>query len=250
VLRSELSPTGEYNPKAYRVFGPKLVATRGFFQDRALESRCITEELGKARLRDDVPINLPPSHGMEGLRLRNKLLMFRFRNLDRARLAEKLVDRTIEPRLNQVFVPLLSLVEDEKTRRYLQQLAQRYHEALVAERGMDTEAQILEVVRDMRRQGSGRLVIKDIADWFADRRYGDEYERKVTAKWIGWVIRKRLRLATQKSHGVFVIADSEGQKLERLFERYGVNADEPPARPSEVAPPNGLPRVEPQDHQG
>ncbi len=86
----------------------------------------------------------------------------------------------------------------------------------MVERGMDTEAQVLEIVRDMLVQGSGRLVIKDIADWFADR-YGDEYERKVTAKWIGWVIRKRLRLATEKSRGVFVIADSEMSKIDRLF---------------------------------
>src|SRR5258708_1076722 len=44
VLRSEPSLNAkEYNPRAYAVFGPKLVATRGFFEDRALESRCLTE---------------------------------------------------------------------------------------------------------------------------------------------------------------------------------------------------------------
>jgi hypothetical protein len=31
VLRSEPDRKGEYNPRAYSVFGPKLVATRGFF---------------------------------------------------------------------------------------------------------------------------------------------------------------------------------------------------------------------------
>ena len=242
VLRSELSPSGEYNPRAYRVFGPKIIATRGFFQDRALESRCLTEELGQRRLRDEVPINLPPSFRMQSLRLRNKLLTFRFENLDKSHLAEQLVDRAIEPRLNQVFVPLLSMVQDEGTRRELQGLALRYNEALLAERGMDTEAQILEVIRDMQSQGSGRLPIKDIADWFADR-YGDEYERKVTAKWIGWVIRKRLRLATQKSHGVFVVADSEKPKLERLFERYGVLPED--ARlTAQAPPPDKLPGVD------
>jgi len=246
VLRSEQSPSGEYNPRAYRVYGPKLVATRGFFQDRALESRCLTEELGQRRLRDEVPINLPPSFRAQSLRLRNKLLTFRFQNLEKAHLSEHLVDRAIEPRLNQVFVPLLSLVQDEATRRDLQGLAKRYNEALLTERGMDTEAQILEVIRDIQAQGSGRLPIKDIADWFADR-YGDEYERKVTAKWIGWVIRKRLRLATQKSHGIFVIADSEKPKLDRLFDRYGVLAED--ARPAtEVPPPEGLPGVDMGDN--
>src|SRR5262249_38062789 len=147
--------------------------------------RCLTEQLGQRRLRDDVPINLPPSFRAQSLRLRNKLLTFRFHNLEKAHLSEQLVDRAIEPRLNQIFVPLLSLVKDPATRKELQGLAQRYNEALVVERGMDTEAQILEIIRDMRVQSNGRPSIKDIADWFADR-YGDEYERRVTAKWIGW----------------------------------------------------------------
>jgi hypothetical protein len=46
VLRTEVVDKREFNPTAYQVFGPKLVATRGYFEDRALESRCITEELG------------------------------------------------------------------------------------------------------------------------------------------------------------------------------------------------------------
>src|SRR5437667_6734923 len=86
VLRSEVSgKKGEFNPRAYAVFGPKPVATRGYFQDRALESRCITEEMNHYRLRGDVPINLPAEHKEEALHLRNKLLLFRFRNLHRRR---------------------------------------------------------------------------------------------------------------------------------------------------------------------
>src|SRR2546422_4470559 len=192
VLRSEASSKKEYTPTAYHVFGPKLVATRGYFEDRALESRCLTEEMGQHSLRDDVPINLPPSHGMQALSLRNKLLTFRFKNWGRKLPAEDLVDRTIEPRLNQVFVPLLSLVHDDRVRAELQDLARRYHSDLVAERGMDTEAQILEIVREMLSQGAP-LAVKDISDWFADR-HGDEYERKVPAKWSGWITTKRLTL--------------------------------------------------------
>src|SRR5207253_6706684 len=120
VLRSEVTgQRGEFNPRAYQVFGPKLVASRGFFEDRALESRFITEEMGQHRLRDDVPINLPPAHAAEALRLRNQLLLFRFRNRGRCLPSEALVDRTIEPRLNQVFVPLLSVIEDDATRAEL-----------------------------------------------------------------------------------------------------------------------------------
>src|SRR5438034_1579451 len=224
VLRSEVSgKKGEFNPRAYAVFGPKLVATRGFFQDRALESRCITEEMNHYRLRDDVPINLPPEHKDEALRLRNKLLLFRFRNLHRRRVSEDLVDRAIEPRLNQIFVPLLSIIEDPKARADLRELARRYNREIVADRGMDTEAQILEVIRDMLASPfETRLSVKDITSWFVDR-HGMDYERKVTTKWIGGVIRKKLQLKTQKIHGEFIIPESERSKLQGLYERYGIS---------------------------
>src|SRR5437867_8824352 len=98
VLRSEVSGNKEFNPRAYAVFGPKIVATRGPFEDRALESRCLTEEMGQFRLREDIRINLPAEHKEEALRLRNKLLLFRFRNLHLVKTSEALVDRSIAPR--------------------------------------------------------------------------------------------------------------------------------------------------------
>lgn len=213
VLRSEASANREFNPRAYHVFGPKLVATRGFFDDKALESRFLTEEMGQYRLRDDVPINLSGSYKEEALHIRNKLLLFRFRNLNKHKAAESLVDRTIEPRLNQIFVPLLSIIEDAQAREDLRELARRYNREMIADRGMDMEAQILEIVRDMLSSPyEVRLPIKDITSWFVDR-HGMDYERKVTSKWIGTIIRKKLNLKTQKSHGVYVIPLSRNPSL-------------------------------------
>src|SRR5215216_363055 len=230
VLRSEVSPKREFNPTAYTVFGPKLVATRGFFQDRALESRCLTEAMGQQRLRDDVPINLPPVHKEEAIRLRNKLLLFRFRNFHKRLHSEALVDRKIEPRLNQVFVPLLSIIDDGKSRADLQELARKYHREMIVDRGMDIEAQVLEIIKDLIASGEAKLSVKEITNWFTDR-HGADYERKVTSKWIGNIIRKKLSLKTQKSHGVFVIPPSEESKLVRLYERYGITPQ--PASESE-----------------
>jgi hypothetical protein len=222
VLRSEVSANKEINPRAYAVFGPKLVATRGFFEDRALESRFITEEMGQFRLREDIPINLPATHQEESLRIRNKLLMFRFQNLHKQKIVDDLVDRSIEPRLNQIFVPLLSIIKDPQAQKDLRDLVRRYNREMIADRGMDMEAQILEIIRDLLASPyPGQVSVKEITSWFVDR-HGEEYERRVTAKWIGSTIRKKLHLKTQKSHGVFVIPFSEKPKLERLYERYGI----------------------------
>jgi hypothetical protein len=207
------------------VFGPKLVATRGFFEDRALESRCLTEEMGQFRLRNDVPITLPSTWHDEALQLRNKLLLFRFKTAGRSSALESFVDRAIEPRLNQIFVPLLSIIEADQARQDLQELARRYHSELITDRGMDAEAQILEVIQAILVSGEGTLSVKEIASWFADR-HGEEYERKITPKWVGKIIRQRLQLKTQKSHGVFVIPVSERAKLARLYEKYGLAAPE------------------------
>src|SRR6266478_2015105 len=228
VLRSEVSGKGrEFNPRAYHVFGPKLVATRGFFDDKALESRFLTEEMGQYRLRNDVPINMSGSYKEEALHIRNKLLLFRFRNLNKRMPEESLVDRTIEPRLNQIFVPLLSIIEDPKAVEDLRKLARRYNREMIADRGTEMEAQILEIIRDMLSSpyGAPQLPLKDITSWFADR-HGMDYERKVTSKWIGTIVRKRLNLKTQKSHGVYVIPLSEQPKLERLYEKYGISSKE------------------------
>ncbi|MBI1852371.1 MAG: hypothetical protein HYR85_18680 [Planctomycetes bacterium] len=221
VLRSEATPTREFNPRAYAVFGPKLVATRRPFEDRALESRCITEEMGQYKLREDVPINLPAAHKDEALHLRNKLLLFRFRNLHKRKPNENLVDRSIEPRLNQIFVPLLSIVDDGEARAELRALARRYDREMVTERGMDMEAQILEIIREMVALPDQHLSIKEIASWFSDR-HGTDYQRPVTPKWIGSVIRTRLQLRTRKSDGVFIIPREEMPKLVRLYEKYGL----------------------------
>ena len=138
---------------------------------------------------------------------------------------ESLVDRSIEPRLNQVFVPLLSIIEDEQAREDLKELARKYHRELVADRSQDMEAQVLEIIRDSIARGEERLSVKDITEWFIDR-HGADYERKITSKRIGNIIRKKLFLKTQKSHGVFIVPLSEEPKLARLYEKYGISLQE------------------------
>lgn len=240
VLRSEASGNNrEFNPRAYAVFGPKLVATRGFFEDRALESRFITEEMGQQRLRDDVPINLPSTYKEEARHLRNKLLIFRFRNLHRRQPSEALVDRGIEPRLNQIFVPLLSMIEDPQAREELREVARSYNREMISERGMDTEAQVLEIIQEMLGSPyAPQLSIKDITSRFLARHETD-YDRKITTKWIGGIIRNKLRLQAYRQAGGYIL-NLDASKLERLYQRYGINQQEADAINSEPSSDRGL----------
>jgi hypothetical protein len=225
VLRSESRNGREFSPRAYTVFGPKLVSTRGYFQDRALESRCLTEETGGRKLREDIPINLTISYKQEALELRNKLLMFRFRNFGKCQIDPALVDRSIEPRLAQIFVPLLSVIEDANARIALRQVAREYHRDLVADRGMDAEAQMLEIIQELQQElFSPGLAIKEIAERFIAR-HSEDFERKITPHWVGYVIRRKLGLKTERRRDGYFIAGPEQAKLAALCEKYGLASD-------------------------
>lgn len=96
------------------VYGPKIFATRRRFQDVALEARCLTEIMQETD-RDDIPPVLGRQFRDEQQSLRNKLLLFRFRNYHTVdpeagadfRLPE------VEPRLRQVSEAFLSLFANE-----------------------------------------------------------------------------------------------------------------------------------------
>jgi hypothetical protein len=224
VLRSESVSGKEFDPRAYTVFGPKMIATRNVFEDRALETRCLTEETGGRTLRGDIPLNLTADFKTQSQELRNKLLMFRLRYFGARRIDPTLIDRTIEPRLAQLFAPLMSVISDSDARDALRDLAREYHRELIADRGMDMEAQVLEIIRDtLATSLDGRVSVSAIACHFAEQ-HGGEYDRKITPKWIGNIIRRNLQLKTQKSNGVFVLIPGEKAKLRTLYEKYGIVA--------------------------
>ena len=85
---------------------------------------------------------------------------------------------------------------------------------------MDVEAQVLEVIKDLERQQS-RLAIGEVTAAFIQR-FGKEYGRPITSKWIGFIVRRRLSIKTQKSHGVYIISLTEQEKLKRLYDKYGL----------------------------
>ena len=209
VLRTMMNRQREFNPQAFQVFGPKIVATRGSYEDRGLESRFITEEMGSRRLRSDIPINLPDDFRDEARELRNKLLLYRFHRRFDVRIDASLADPKLEPRLNQILLPLLSVIQDSTLRAELRSVALEAQASLVAERGLLAEAQVLEIVAELMATIDRAVVpVADVTAGLIER-YGDEYERPITNRWIGGILRKRLNLQTYKSHGIYVVPMTE-----------------------------------------
>lgn len=217
VLRSEATSTKEYNPRAFVVYGPKIIATRGDFQDQALESRCITEVMSGLPPRSDIPISLPGEFHTEARELRNKCLAYRFQNLPVARGLPRPRDSGIEARVAQIFGPLLSIVRSPEARSRILALARGKSGSLRADRNASTEAQLVGVLRELQTAGSP-LGVKNIMERFSEL-FGAEYERPINARWIGAQLRRRLSLVPEKMHGVFVI-QGNSDKLKALLQRY------------------------------
>ncbi|MGB0747134.1 MAG: hypothetical protein ACPGO3_00165 [Magnetospiraceae bacterium] len=226
ILRTMMNKNREFDPRAFSVFGPKIIAGRGQYEDQALESRCITEETRTGSLRAEIPLNLPDAYETEALALRNKLLLCRFRNFHKTAIEAELANPAVDNRINQIYLPLLSVTADEAVRDELIERQTDNNARLAEERGMAIEAQVLEIIHDL--QGDGAVRLKDIAARFRDR-HGDEYRAPISSRFIGAVIRTKLAIRTHKSNGIYVVPVSENPKLSELFKRYGINDEKPEA---------------------
>lgn len=220
VLRTMTNRHKELNPRAFRVFGPKLVAMRHSFGDRALESRFLTEETGQRPLRPEIPIQLPPELHLEARALRNSLLAWRFARRSTVRSDPSRVAPGVEPRLNQTALSLLSLMEDADLRTQVHAELAREQTRLDDERAATPEGRVVQILIDLFADAAGgRIAVSAVATAF---NRADPGRPPVSARWIGGLLRDRLKLTTTKSNGVFVLPASEHDKVEALARRYGV----------------------------
>lgn len=222
VLRTMANRHRELSPQAFRVFGPKIVAMREHFADLALESRFITMETSGRALRPDIPIHLPAAFKEEAQELRNSLLAWRFASRfsvgpDPARAAEG-----VSPRYRQSSLALLSLVDDAALREEIVRELAGSEARVLQERADSHEAAILTAIIDAYRTPDGpHASVSDVTSFF-NALTAAELGRPMSNKWVGSFIRKHLRLATQKTNGVYVVPATERARVLTLAERFGV----------------------------
>lgn len=227
VLRSSVTPQHTFDPRAFIVFGPKIVAMRHSFDDPALESRFLTEEMGKRPLRSGIPINMPDVQRDEARELRNKLLWYRFTMLKTIAVDTSAYDDRLSPRTNQIVAPLLSVVGDATLAAQIRSHMAGAEKVLRIERSSSPEGQLLQVVLTLAEKDSAAHVsISEITEAFIER-FGKEYERPISPRYVGHLLRNRLRLATYKRHGNFVLPTTQQEHFRVLAERYGINVDAP-----------------------
>jgi len=222
VLRTVVNKHKEFNPAAFKVFGPKIIAMRESFKDAALESRFLTEETGMRPLRPDIPIQLPAALKAEALELRNRLLHFRFCEFAKIKTDETAIVKDIEPRLNQTALSLLSMVDNPRLRAEIQAWLITENERTIADRRAKPEAGVVvALMASFAASDKRHVLLGAITDRFNDA-HEAAYGHPMTHKWVGYMLRVRLGIATHRSGGVYVVPATERTKIEAIARRYGL----------------------------
>jgi hypothetical protein len=223
VLRTEGDKV--FETKAFDVFCPKIIATRERYFDLALESRFLVEETGIRSLRDDIPLNLPAKFWDEALALRNKLLMWRFKNFKGIE-PKPVRDKGLEPRLNQIIAPLLCVINDDGLREEILTFMRSYNEQLLADRGMGVDADIARALISEYAKGDDPTV-KEITNTYNEP-YAKASERQelLTFRKVGSILRNKLHLQTdRKSKGVIVPWRLNRERIRVLKEKFGIGSE-------------------------
>lgn len=216
VLRTMQNGKGELQPRAFQVFGPKVLASRGEYEDQALESRFLSETMGGRPLRPGIPINLPDAYRDEARALRNKLLLYRFRNRHSAAIDPSLVDDALEARRNQVLVPLLSVAPDGAARTAIGQLSR--DAATSGREGIDRR--LAGIVRDLAAASPGKHV-PIAAVTAALRASGGAAYARAEPRYVGALVRRVLGVPTARRHGSYVIPHDHAARLLPKLHRGG-----------------------------
>ena len=217
-----LDGKGNFDIVPFQLFGPKILAGRHPFSDTALESRCLVEKMGRMT-RKDIPTNLTDNFEREATTIRNKLLLWRFRNYDKRQHKDITSDLAIEPRLKQIIYPLAAIIEDKDTIDKLQIFIKNYNLELINDRGLSVESKILETIIILLRDND-EISISQIIKAYNDERDG---ENKITAKKAGFIIRKQLGFKTyRKNIGYMLNIEHAKLELPSLYVKFGIDSEQ------------------------
>lgn len=215
-----------FKPIPYHCYGPKIIAGRKPFQDKALDSRCLTETFYPTR-RDDIPLQIPRAIEWKDAReIRNMLLSWRFAryNADPEHLGYLTGD--LEPRLEQIVRPLQAILTSDEAKGDIEEFVKCYAQKAKAEMGQTLPGLILRAIAKLLQQGQEpyyHLIVDKVQPQLEDEDY------KLTGRKIGTIVRKALHLesckGTQNRTKVKIDEDAI-TRIRRLGQRYGLEESE------------------------
>ena len=160
-------------PEVFDSFGPTILVTRKGFRDDALESRCFVVPM-YGRTRTDIRLNLPSEFNEQGLHLRNKLELFRLKNLQRFSNDFDLEFNGVSTRMNQILQPMASLAKVHLPSLYpqIESLARQLSEKVVEQRALSDDGMIVRAYLALDPQLNG-ISASSIAEYIRNE-FGPE----------------------------------------------------------------------------
>jgi hypothetical protein len=210
--------------KFFDVFCPKLLATRRTFTDKATESRCITAIM-KGTQRTDIPFNINKEFHNESLKLRNKLLLWRFRNYYEIKPDQivKFDMDNLEPRVKQIVASFINLFShDSKQMEKFNSFITSYQTQLITERQDSFDGQIVGAIYELLKENKKFISASDIIDkgQLTDRQGKELKPRGLSSplKSLGLLIDSKPKRIDTKLKKCLIL---EKEQLTNLFKRYG-----------------------------
>jgi hypothetical protein len=211
----------------FDVFCPKVLTTRKRFDDKATESRCMTTIMTQTS-RKDIPDILTKDYWKETKELRNKLLLWKFRNYDTidADAGMKVNLDMYEPRLRQVNRSFISLFYHNKEQldKFFTYL-DGYQNNLIEERSETFEGIIVNAIAEMITNKWENITPSDIITFMSEKGITFKYElnSRVMGKELKNLGLKTKRMWLDGRTKNCLIKDK--QILETIFSRYIIDPD-------------------------
>jgi hypothetical protein len=217
------SANSDFEPTSFNVYGPKIIANRARFEDRALETRCLTFNTTERSIRPEVPRQLGDAFYAEGARLRNKLLKWRLTEYHSIKSDESAL-QGLSGRQTQIGTPIYSVSPDAAFKeRFLQYMSEQDAELKAAKPSL-LVLEILAAFFDCGHQDVRSKYVAERVQALAGRREMSRYglqERHVNelALSLGFS-KKRTKL------GQAIILDKEVMtSVRRRYKRETLPAD-------------------------
>lgn len=225
VLRTEGS-NDNFQPKSFKTYGPKIIASRNQFDDVALESRCLTQVMG-GKPRTDIPRHLPAEFKDEAQDLRNKLMMFRLRNYFDTEVDPSLEMSELDSRLNQVALPILSITKDPETLEMVKSSLKNMQNKINTRKQDQEPAIVLRALVALLKEGATDLPYKLVASKINEQQGNlSEYKDVLTPRRIGRINSSNLDLETYLSGGITKIryTPNNVKQIQDLARKYSIEA--------------------------
>jgi hypothetical protein len=234
VLRTEGEKKKEVEP--YSTKAPKLFTSEDPVTDAGLRSRTIVIKMEENKTK--IPLYRLNKFLEEAQSLRNKLLLWRFRNLNKINLKDIEYGypelSSFDKRVQQVITPIYHLA-DEETKKEVIEFAKEQEEETKRERRESIDGKIFEIIYE----GNGRAITLDeVTKELNEEREELGYKRPKSPKYYAGIVRQKLGYNIQRmghDNVATLVIEGEKEKTNNLAIYYGHISSESVANVANVA---------------